>query len=70
MIAITAGVVLGQRKHNFLKMIVHVADLNRGSPCAELFRCNKALIQTERPMQAGYGVGDSDSIPRELPTMD
>ena len=69
MIAVTAEVVLGQRKHNFLKMIVHVADLNRGSPCAELFRCNKALIQTKRPMQAGYGVGDSDSIPRELPTM-
>ena len=69
MIAVTAGVVLGQRKHTFLKMIVHVADLNRGSTCVELFRCNKALIQVERPMQAGYGVGDSDSIPRELPTM-
>lgn len=69
MIAVTAGVVLGQRKHKFLKVIVHIADLNRGSPCAELFRCNKALIQTERPMQAGYGAGDSDSIPQELPTM-
>lgn len=53
MIAVTAEVVLGRRKHNLLKMIVHVADLNRGSTCVELFRCNKALIQVDGPCRRG-----------------